>query len=259
MVLIPGGAFLLGLTESEADALARELVAMEQTILGERQHLDGEPPFDAAQRTRERREALQVSMPAHEVEVGEFYIDRFPVTVGEYARYMKQSGAPAPDSWRRGRPSERTFVTGLSWREASQYADHEGLLLPSEAEWERAARNGRQFFTWGDSYFPQGRIAFPETGSAIAWEVGSRRELASVHGVQDLIGEFGEYTSDKFVPYPGTNMGWFEKWFPHWRKNRAVRGGYTVNQDSTTVYRNDIGEDDRARDVKFRGVRRAIR
>jgi hypothetical protein len=79
MVTIPGGRFLLGLTEGEADALARELVAMEVTLLAERQLR--EPIVDAEHRVRERRAALSVSMPAYEVVVAEFAIDRFPVTV----------------------------------------------------------------------------------------------------------------------------------------------------------------------------------
>lgn len=259
MVLIPGGRFTVGLTEEEADALARELVAMEVTMTTERQYVDGEPAVDVDRRVRERREALQVSMPAHEVEVGEFYIDRYPVTVAEYAGYMAETGAPGPEGWTRVRPPDRQFLTGISWREANAYADRRGLALPSEVEWERAARNGRSFFPWGNNYFPHGRIAFPETGSSLPWIVGSRPALASMHGVHDLIGEFGEFTSDRFGPYPGGDAAYFDRHFPQWRNERAVRGGFDVEQDSTTVYRNGIGDAVRARDLKFRCVRRAIR
>jgi hypothetical protein len=55
-VTIPGGRFLMGLTDDEADAFARELVAMEVRLLGERQHLE-EPVIDLEHRTRQRREA----------------------------------------------------------------------------------------------------------------------------------------------------------------------------------------------------------
>jgi formylglycine-generating enzyme required for sulfatase activity len=258
LVFVPGGRFMMGLTDEEADKLARELVSMEVVLMGERQHLD-DRVIDTEQRIKERRDALCVAMPAHEVEVGEFYIDRYPVTVDEYVGYMAETGAAPPDGWQRGRPPRQHFLTGISWREASALAAYNNASLPTEIEWERAARNGRSFFPWGDSYFPQGRVAFPDTGSALPWLVGSRPELASVHGVHDLIGEFGEFTADPFAPYPGADVTWFDRNFPRWRTERAVRGGFDVDQDSTTVYRNGIGEQDRARDVKVRLVRRAIR
>jgi|GEM_PF-6364115 len=135
------------------------------------------------------------------------------------------------------------------------YAAYYGLALPMEAQWERATRGDRRLFPWGDEYFPHDRIAFPENGSDQVWAVGSRPALASLYGVEDLIGEFGEYTADPFMPYPGTDIELFERHLPDWRDERAVRGGYDVYQDSTCVYRNSIGEDDRAADVKFRCVR----
>jgi formylglycine-generating enzyme required for sulfatase activity len=255
MVTIPGGRFVMGLTEGEADALARELVAMEVTLLGERQHLK-EPVVDVERRTRERREALIVSMPAHEVDVSEFAIDRFPVTVGEYARYAARTGARTPDRWKRGRPSDDVFVTGLSWQEARDFAAHHGLALATEIEWERASRDDRRFFTWGSSYFPQGRLAFPETGSNLPWQVGSRPELASPWGVHDMLGEFGELTEDALAPYPGADVARFTRQFPQWRDQRAIRGGFDVDRDSTCIYRNGIAEMERANDIKFRCVHR---
>ena len=109
-------------------------------------------------------------------------------------------------------------------------------------------------FPLGDAYFPLGRTAFPEDGADTAWAVGSRPELASPFGVHDLIGEFGEYTCDAFMPHSGTNEALFEQHFPKWRSERAVRGGYDVYQDSTCVYRGGIGEDVRSRGMKLRCV-----
>ena len=259
MVHVPGGRFLLGLTVEEADALARELATMDVTLRYERDELPEVSEAAIAEACKKRRSALEVAMPAHEVEVGEFYISRYPVTVGEYAQYIEKTGAPIPETWQLRRPTPHTFVTGVSWREASEFASYHDASLPTEIEWERAARSGRSFFPWGDSYFPLGRIAFPETGSSYAWEVGSRPKLASIYGVQDLIGEFGEFTSDPFTPYPGADVAKIERWYPHWRKERAVRGGYDTLQDSTAVYRNGVEPDVRARWLKFRLVRRATR
>lgn len=254
MVAIPGGVVELGLTADEADRLALELTKMEQTLLEERQHLDGYA-FDFDETREQRRAWLETSMPVQRVEVASFSIDRYPVTVGQYAAFIKETFGAPPVAWAYGKPDDRVFVTGLSWREATAYAEHHGLRLPTEAEWELAARKDRRLFPWGDSYFPLGRVAFPEDGSSEAWVVGSRPELASPWGVHDLIGEFGEYTCEPFSPYQGTDEALFERHFPDARTERAVRGGYNVYMDSTCVYRNGIGEELRATNMKFRCVR----
>ncbi len=254
-VHVPGGRFLIGLTATEVDELSHELARMEVTILDEREEPHGTVDEIAAR----RREFLQLSTPAHEVEVGELYMARYPVTVAEYARFVTETGAAEPITWKRGRPPEAQFVTGVSWSEAAAYAEYQGAALPTEAEWERAARNGRSFFTWGNDYFPAGRIAFPEDAINAPWPVGSRPELASIHGIHDLLGPFGEFTADVFTPYPGSDTTWFDQRFPRWRTERAVRGGWDSQQDSTTVFRSTTGEDERTRIVKIRLVRRAVR
>jgi iron(II)-dependent oxidoreductase len=254
MVAIPGRMVELGLTTAEADRLAFELMEMEQTLLEERQHLDGYE-FDFDETLAQRRAWLETSMPVQRVEVASYAIDRYPVTVGEYAAYIRETAAEPPAEWALRRPGDRVFVTGISWREATAYAAHHGLRLPTEAEWELAARWDRRLFPWGDHYFPLGRTAFPEDEWSQAWVVGSRGELASRWGVHDLIGEFGEYTSEAFVPYAGTNEDLFNQHFSSWREKRAVRGGYNVYMDSTCVYRNGIGPDVRSACMKFRCVR----
>jgi len=254
MVEIAGGVVELGLTPSEAELLAHELTVMEQTLLAERQHLDGYH-FDFDETLQRRRAWLETSVPVQRVELADFAIDRYPVTIGQYAEFVAQTGAAEPARRGLSAPADDVFVTGVSWREAAACAEHYGLQLPSEAQWELAARQDRRFFPWGDAYFPLGRIAFPEDGSDVAWPVGSRPGLASPFGVHDLIGEFGEYTSDRFAPYVGTDEALFEQHFPRWRSERAVRGGYNVYQDSTCVYRNGIAEDQRAHHMKFRCVR----
>jgi len=249
MVSIAGCTVVLGLTSDEADRLARELTAMQQTYLTERQELDG---FNFDETLQQRRAWLETSMPVQRVEVSDFAIDRYPVTAGQYAQFVKQTGAEEPSAWKWGIPAKATFVTGISWQEATAYAEHNGLQLPSEAQWELAALKDRRFFPWGDAYFPLGRVAYPEGKACLEWVVGSRAELQSPYGVHDLIGEFGEYTREAFKPYPGTNQTLFDQHFPQWRSERAVRGGFNVFQDSTCVYRNGIVEDRRSLYTKFR-------
>jgi formylglycine-generating enzyme required for sulfatase activity len=260
MVSIEAASITLGLTADEAARLARELVAMAEVYWRE----EAPSPkgflrdFDADAEYARRLEALQVSMPAHEVALGAYRIDRYPVTNGQWAAYLDACGGDPPITWSSLRTSvwEREFVTGVSWNEARAYARHHGLDLPTEAEWEHAARNGRSFFPWGDSYFPEGRAAFtPPTGAP--WEVGSRPSLASWAGVHDLSGEFGEYCADELAPYPGADTPLFDRLHHgRWRGQRVIRGGFDVLQDSTCVFRAGIAPDHRDRLLKVRCVHR---
>jgi toxoflavin biosynthesis protein ToxD len=251
MVSIPATTVRVGLTPDEADRLALELAKME-----ERGHEPGLGGFDVvdldAVRAR-RREWLEAAMPAHDVAIGAFEIDVYPVTNGEWARFVADTGARPAEKFGDG-PS-KAFVTGVSWHEAMAFAAAHELDLPSEVEWELAARNGRSLFTWGDSFAPQGEIAFrPPVNQP--YKVGTRPETASKRGVHDLLGQFGEYCKDDFAPYPGADSALWAKHFPSARGQRVVRGGYDLNQAATCVSRRGVPPDERRTHLKFRCVRR---
>jgi formylglycine-generating enzyme required for sulfatase activity len=238
--------FEIGLRPAEADKLALELAKMEI----ERD----EPDFDEMRRTPEldkvrleRRAWLAVAMPSHEVEVGPFEIDVFPVTNAQWADF----GASLPA--RIGEPN--AFVTGVSWEEATAYARFRGGELPTEQEWEVAARGDRRLFTWGDNYGPQGDVAFTPPVLE-TYRVGSRGATAAKNGVQDLLGQFGEYTSSPFGPYPGADLAQFEKLYPRWKGQVVQRGGYDVHQDATCVSRRGVPINERRTHIKFRCVYR---
>jgi formylglycine-generating enzyme required for sulfatase activity len=257
MVDFPAASILLGLTPLEAENLARELTRAEEVLRGEEMSIDGES-FDFEERVRTRLDWLRLSMPAHEVAVEAFSIDVYPVTIAQWKAYMRETGAAPPSSWTDNQAPHpgSFFVTGVSWHEVSAYARHYGLDLPTEAEWELAARHERDFFPWGNEYFPQGRTVFQEPVQE-PYPVGSRPGTASRSGVQDLVGYFGEFTCDLLRPYPGAAVTAFDAHYPGWPAQRAVRGGFDVHQDATCVYRSGIGENDRPRWLKFRCVRRA--
>jgi iron(II)-dependent oxidoreductase len=249
MISVPRTKTRIGLTPDEADRLALELARMEEDL--HEPGLGGFRVFDLDAAVAERRKWMEAAMPAHEVDVGPFEIDVYPVTNGQWARYCAETGAAQSAPW----GPEQHFVSGISWAEASAYATHYGLELPSEAEWEIAARSDRRLFTWGDTYFPEGTIAFADPVD-LPYAVGARASTKSPRGVHDLLGYFGEYCRDAFAPYPGANINAFATLFPNAAGQRVVRGGYDVHQDGTCVSRRGVPEHERRTHLKFRCVRR---
>jgi sulfatase modifying factor 1 len=97
--------------------------------------------------------------PVHEVYVDGFAMAVFPVTRGEYARFIEATGHPRGRDW--DAPafmSPDLPVVGVSWHDAVAYCEWrtrsgDGVRLPTEAEWERAARGDRaaDAYPWGDT------------------------------------------------------------------------------------------------------------
>lgn len=183
--------------------------------------------------------ALDNERPAHRRLVPAFHLDTAPVTCGAYLGFMADGGyaeprwwAPegwelvrrqnlsAPLFWRRegGTWWRRRFgvdepvreaepVLHVSWYEADAYARWAGRRLPTEAEWEKAARHdpgsGRsRRYPWGDEV-PGPRHANLGQRHLRPAPVGSYPQGASPDGVRQLIGDVWEWTSSDFLPYPG--------------------------------------------------------
>lgn len=91
----------------------------------------------------------------HEVELDAFEIARYPVTVEEYGRYVEEGGRQ-PDDWDRQSEYPNRPVVGVSWQDAAAYCEWAGVRLPTEAQWERAARGleGRPY-PWRKAAFEE--------------------------------------------------------------------------------------------------------
>jgi gamma-glutamyl hercynylcysteine S-oxide synthase len=183
--------------------------------------------------------ALDNERPAHTVTLPAFYLDTTPVTNAAYQEFLadggyeeprwwspagwdhrQRAGLAAPLYWRReGSGWVRTRfgvtepvppaepVVHVSWYEAQAYAAWAGRRLPTEAEWEKAARHdpatGRsRRFPWGDEDPAPDRANLGQHYLQPA-PAGSYPRGASPAGVRQLIGDVWEWTSSDFLPYPG--------------------------------------------------------
>jgi gamma-glutamyl hercynylcysteine S-oxide synthase len=191
-------------------------------------------PFDMGTSTEPW--ALDNERPAHRVDVAPFFIDRFPVTNGQYQAFIdaggyanpawwtaagwahrQEAGLERPQHWhadgtytrfgRREPIDPAAPVVHVCWYEADAYARWAGKRLPTEAEWEKAARfdpaTGRsRRYPWGDEDPTEARANLGQRHLAPA-PVGAYPAGASPAGVHQLIGDVWEWTASDFAGYPG--------------------------------------------------------
>jgi formylglycine-generating enzyme required for sulfatase activity len=130
--------------------------------------------------------------PQRRVYLDAFWVDKTEVTVAQYRRFCHATGrempVPPPWGWQDNHP-----IVRVSWEEASAYATWARKRLPTEAEWEKAARgaDGRAY-PWGSNWDPSKCV----DGRQSTEPVGSRPAGASPYGVLDMAGNVWEWCSD---------------------------------------------------------------
>ncbi len=193
--------------------------------------------------------------PVHEVVVKGFWIYKYPVTQGQYANYFRAIGEPVrrTSMWLRGDEHNNKPVTGVRWEEAVAYCQWAGVRLPTEAEWEWAARGPKGGkYPWGD-YWEEGKANTAENGQFTQTDVGRYATGASWCGAQDMSGNVFEWCSSLFQPYPyDPNDGREDL---NARGDRVLRGGSarTDAECARTTYR--CKQNPRASMTGFRPVK----
>jgi len=158
----------------------------------------------AGQFTMGRDDAVPDEQPTHRVSLDAFYIDRYEVTVAQYAKFVESEDSEPPFLWQEARrgPNDENPVLGVDWHEAAAYCRWAGKRLPAEAEWEKAARgtDGR-IYPWGNDPPTPAHANFGhETtkGYAALAKVGSFEKGKSPYGVYDLAGNVWEWVADRY-------------------------------------------------------------
>ncbi|MEW6733152.1 MAG: bifunctional serine/threonine-protein kinase/formylglycine-generating enzyme family protein [Acidobacteriota bacterium] len=182
--------------------------------------------------------------PEHEVTMQTFYIDKQEVTNGEYYEFVKATKHSPPPHWVNGNfpAGEAKYpVTNVSWDDASAYAKWASKRLPTEAEWEYAARGTeKRLYPWGNEYSPENSNS-KDAKKNSPEPVGSRTQGASPFGVLDMAGNVWEWTADEFYTYPGNDS----TANPSLKGLKIIRGGSfkSDKENLTTYFRQMIGAD----------------
>jgi formylglycine-generating enzyme required for sulfatase activity len=159
--------------------------------------------------------------PEHRVELAAFLIDRYPVTNERYAEFLNATGThnekgerlfdhDDPDArihragnvWAADKGHERHPVVEVTWAGARDYCAWRAKRLPTEAEWEKAARgtDGRRY-PWGNQLPDRARAQFSARYNEMA-PVDAFTAGAGPYGAQDMAGNAWEWVSSAYRPYP---------------------------------------------------------
>jgi formylglycine-generating enzyme required for sulfatase activity len=229
--------------------------------------------------------------PVHKVTLSAFCIDKTEVTVAGFRACVQDGGCPPPSAtvdWKDIKSEERSKwspyctwgkrgldqhpINCVDWKQATTYCEWSGGRLPTEAEWEYAARgkDGR-LYPWGNQRPDANRLnacggecgqahMYPDDdGWPATAPVGKFREGASAFGVLDMAGNVWEWTADSFAEYsdqPVTNPQHLQRD----ESPRVFRGGSWTNVDPAWVragYRNKRDPGSRTLILGFRCARAA--
>ncbi|MET0753022.1 MAG: formylglycine-generating enzyme family protein, partial [Pyrinomonadaceae bacterium] len=193
MVLIPGATFEMGTDAADIPKLQEIFKIKRAEMFGE-------------------------ETPRHKVKIDSFYLDKYEVTNADFKKFLDKNSAwqkdKIPAEFHNGKYlqlwSENEFpkaieknpVVFVSWYAAVAFCQSQGKRLPTEAEWEFAARGGlsNKAFPWGDEAADKTRANFSASEIGAATAVGSYP--ANGYGLFDMAGNVWEFLADEWQKYP---------------------------------------------------------
>ncbi len=233
MVLIPAGEFIMGTNKVDTEDTHKKIGAVKPLYLD--QH------------------------PERKIFLDEYYIDRYEVTNAEYSHFLEVNQfTDIPAHWENGTFPEGQGdhpVTQVTWWEAWSYCQWKGKQLPTEEQWEKAARGPDGFpFPWGEKYI-KGKANVGIEGDRKIMPIKSYPEDVSPYGVMGMSGNVMEWTLDWYLPYPGNTRKEFRfgKVFKVLRGNGFQKAGhYFLEAYRYSFSRTEANPNDFFENVGFR-------
>jgi formylglycine-generating enzyme required for sulfatase activity len=174
MVIVPGGAFTMGMTEEDIYRIFK---------LDDREN----PVF-------------ATETPTRAVHLDTYYIDRYPVTNYQYRQFIEKTGHRAPmllDHAAWGKPMQPVVFVG--WEDARAYAEWAGKELPTEEHWEKAGRGSdSRWWSWGNEFLPDSCNS-REYGLQQTSEIGMFDSGISPYGCYDMCGNVWEMCEGEWL------------------------------------------------------------
>lgn len=186
MAYIPFGVTIMGIDQDLLDRETRQ--GESRTLYQKRMSMPWSPS------------AFHDEGPAHWVLLESYLMDLYETSNGQYEEFMRATGHPAPAYWddpRLNKPNHP--VVGVNWYDAKAYCEWRGKRLPTEAEWEHAARGDQGFrYPWGHEFEP--RRANYGKRQAFTSPVNSMPEGRSPYGLHHMAGNVFEWVHDWYDP-----------------------------------------------------------
>ena len=142
--------------------------------------------------------------PASMIYLSAYYMDKYEVSNAQYTEFIKATDHPAPAYWDHHELNKPNYpVTGVNWYDANAYCHWANKRLPTEAEWEKAARGpAGLIFPWGNKLdYTKGNYAKGKSGnSGITVPVDAYPKGKSYYGVYNMAGNVFEWVQDWYAP-----------------------------------------------------------